>query len=167
MRLTALMMFAWLGMGIAINGYAADDYDLFSGVSLASVRSTQGEAKNYSAGITGIYSVRYLDKYYGFEIQGGYFGKSGPYTSNVEADLTAIGLLPLWHSGISLYGKVGAAEVISSTLTTNTGLTYGAGAEFLFNRTVVRLGYQHFDVGNNSLPHPVAANLVGVTVLVK
>lgn len=167
MKSTALMMFACLGIGLSINGYAADDYDLYSGFSLDSVRSRQGTIKNYSAGFTGIYSARYIDKFYGFEIQGGYFGKSGPYTSNVEADLTAIGFLPIWSSGLNFYGKVGAAEVISSTFATNTGLTYGAGAEFLFDRSLVRLGFQHFDVGNSSLPHLVVTNLIGVTVMVK
>lgn len=167
MKKIALVLFAWFGIGMAMNAVADDIFDIFTGLSLDSAQSTQNGAKNSSAGFTGILSTREIGKYYGFEVQGGYFGKSGPFTSNVEADLSVVGLLPLGASGFKLYGKVGAADVFSSMSVNNLGLTYGAGVEYRRNRTALRLGFQHFKVGNNTLSPSLSTNLIGVTVLVK
>jgi len=167
MKKIALLLFAWFGISVAMGAFAEDDFDLFTGFSLDSARSTQNGVKNYSAGLSGIYSTRYTDKHYGFEIQGGYFGKSGQFTSNVEADISVIGLLTLGSSGINLYGKIGFADVFSTSSANNTGLTYGAGVEYQRNVMALRLGLQHFNVGNNSMSPSISTNLIGVTVLVK
>jgi len=167
MKKLALLLFAWFGISVAVGAFAEDDFDLFTGLSLDSARSTQNGVKNSSAGLTGIFSTRYIDKHYGFEVQGGYFGKSGQFTSNVEADLCAIGLLPLGGSGINLYGKIGFADVFSTTSENNTGLTYGAGVEYQRNVMALRLGLQHFNVGGNTQLTSVRTNLIGIAVLVK
>lgn len=110
MKKVALALFTWSGIGMAMNAVAGE---AFSGFTLDSAQSTQNVMKNSSAGLTGLLSLR-PSEYYGYEWQGGFFGKSGPFTSNVEVDLSAIGLLPLGDSGFKLYGKAGLADVYSS-----------------------------------------------------
>jgi len=146
---------------------AEDAVEVYTGASLNAARSTFNGVKNNSAGITGLLSARYPGKYYGFEIQGGYFGRSGPYSANAEVDLCAVGLLPLGSSGIVLYGKAGAADVLSSSIANNANLTYGGGVELQVKNTAVRLGAQHFSVGLGSRTSSVRTNLIGVTLLFK
>ncbi len=160
---------AWALLGalcVAQAARAEDAVDVYTGLALNGARSTLNGASNNSAGIGGLLSARYVGKYYGFEVQGGYFGKSGPYTSNGEVDLCALGLLPL-GGGIVLYGKAGAADVVSKPYVNNTNITFGAGVEVEFGKAAIRLGAQHFYVGAGSRTSSVGTNLVGVTILMR
>lgn len=173
MKIIALVFFAWFSIGMRANAVGEE---LFGGVSLDSAHSTNNGAKNSSLGFTGLMSPRFT-QYYGLELQAGYFGKSGPFTRNVEIDLTGVGFLPLGGAGFNLYGKAGAADVYSwssysvgsaSSISANkVGLTYGAGLEFQRKNWALRVGFQRFNVGNNTLSPSLTTNLSGITLLVK
>lgn len=83
--------------------------------------------------------------------------------------LSAVGSLPLSHS-FSLFAKVGygqskleAAAVSFSE--TNSGVVYGAGAQFNIGQKVgIRLAYDKFKVGSTD---PVDSALKSVGVLIK
>lgn len=157
-------------VALSISPDASADGALFEGFSLASAQSAQDGVKSSGTGFTGVLSLR-PNQYYGYELQGGLFSRSGPFDSNVEVDVSVAGLLPLGDSGLKLYGKAGVADVYSSTsnnVTANTlGVTYGAGVEYQRNKTAIRVGFQHFNVGNNTLSPALSTNLVGVTILVQ
>jgi opacity protein-like surface antigen len=168
MKKITLVLLAWFGIGMTMNAVAGEG-SVFSGFSLDSAQSTENGVKNSSFGFTGLASFR-PNEYYGVELQGGYLGKSGPFTTNVEVDLSAVGLLPLGDSGFKLYGKAGVADVYSSlsaVTANNLGLTYGAGVEFQRNKGAIRLGFQHFNVGNNTLSPSLSTNLIGITFMSK
>lgn len=141
---------------------------VYTGLSLDSAQSTQNGVKNSSFGLTGLISLRPSD-YYGYELQAGYFGKAGPFNSNTELDGAAAGFLPLGESGFSLYGKAGLAWVYSSAgagmTASKFGVTYGAGIEYHRNTGAIRLGFQHFNVGNDTLAPSLSTNLIGITFL--
>ena len=164
MKKIARVLFTWFGMVLAMNAVAGNVLDIYTGLSIDSARSSLHDS---SAGLTAILSSRYTDKNYGYEVQGGYFGKSGTFTANIKADLCAIGLLPLGSGGLNLYGKFGAAEVLSTMNVHNLSPTYGAGVEYQRKGMAFRLGIQHFSVGNSSLSSSLSTNLIGVTLLVK
>jgi len=126
MRKVALALLVFFGIGIAMNAVAADVY---TGFSLDTVRSSGNGANNSSAGFTGLISAR-PNEYYGYEVQGGIFGKAGPFSMNAEDDFSVAGFLPLGNSGINLYGKAGVDAIYSSGNVFNTGFTYGAGVEY-------------------------------------
>jgi hypothetical protein len=44
-------------------------------------------------------------------------------------------------------------------------VTYGAGVEFKRNRGAIRVGFQHFNVGNNELSPSLSENMIGVSIL--
>lgn len=166
MKRAVLLLSVWIGFSAALDARAEDAVDVFTGVSLNAARSTQNGVTNRSGGIAGMLSARYPGKYYGFEIQGGYFGRAGQYSANAEIDVCALGLLPLGGSGITLYGKAGAADVLSSTLANNVSVTYGAGIEYQVKSAALRFGAQHFSLGG-PLHTTVRTNIIGLTVLVK
>lgn len=105
--------------------------------------------------------------YYGYEVQGGIFGKIGPFSSSGEVDFSVAGFLPFGQSGINLYGKAGVDDFYSSQNVNNEGVTYGGGIEYQHGKVAVRLGLQHFNVGNNALSPSLSTKLIGVTFLVK
>ncbi|MGA7748697.1 MAG: hypothetical protein WCA63_00985 [Gallionella sp.] len=146
-----------------MNAAALDD---FVGLSLDSVKSSENGVNNSSAGFTGMISAR-PNEYYGYEVQGGIFGKIGPFSSSGEVDFSIVGFLPLGDSGINLYGKGGVDAFYSSGNVDNNGLTYGAGIEYQRGKGAVRLGFQHFDVGNSTQSPSLSTRLIGVTFLVK
>ena len=160
MKKAVLAMLAGLGIGMAMNAVALEDY---VGVTLDAVRSGENGVNDRSAGFTGMISAR-PNRYYGYEVQGGVFGRIGAYSANSEADFAVAGFLPLAGSGINLYGKAGVDTVYSSGNVFNTGLTYGAGVEYQRGESVLRLGYQHFNAGQSPSS---GARLVGITFLVK
>ena len=166
MKKIARLLLAGFGLVVSASAVADNGYDLFSGVSLSSVRSYANGVTNTSAGLAGILSARRTDKHYGFELQGGYFGRGGQFTPNIEFDLSAIGLLPLGGSGINLYGRIGLADFITHVSSNFAVLTYGAGVEFQSAKSVFRLGWQHFNVGGNVQPSSTRINVIGVAVLV-
>lgn len=159
------LLLSCFSLAASCDAFAGDGYDFYSGVSLVSVRTTQNGVKNTSAGLTGILSPRYTGKHYGFELQGGYFGRGGQFTPNIEIDLSVIGLLPLGGSGINLYAKTGLADFITRTSSNNAELTYGAGVEYLRSKVLFRLGWQHFKMGGKTLSASNSTNVVGVAVL--
>jgi len=83
--------------------------------------------------------------------------------------LSAVGSLPLGKV-FSLFAKVGYGQskleiAASSFSETNSGVVYGAGAQFnLGQRVGVRLGYDIFKVGSTT---PVDSSLVSVGALFK
>jgi hypothetical protein len=162
MKKIALATLVSLGM-LSMNAFA--DGDAYNGLSLDYVRSTQ----NDSSALTILKSVR-PNEHYGYEMQFGLFGNSGPFTSNAFVDLSAIGFVPLSDRGLKLYGKAGLVDVYSrGSLGTanNLGLTYGAGFEFPLDNGAIRVGFQHFNVGNNTLSPSLSTNLIGLTILLK
>jgi hypothetical protein len=163
MKKVALVLLACFGIGMAMNAVAADDY---TGFSLDAVHSSENGVNNSSAGFTGLFSAR-PNEYYGYEVQGGIFGKVGPFSSNGEIDFSVAGFLPLGGSGFNLYGKAGVDDFYSSENANNQGLTYGASVEYQRGKGAIRLGFQHFNVGNNTLSPSLSTNLNGVTFLVK
>lgn len=166
MKKIVLVLLACFGTGMTMNAFAVDTY---AGISLDAVQSRYNGTDNSSAGFTGLFSAR-LDEHYGFELQGGLFGKVGPYSSNGEIDLSIVGFLPLGEKGFNLYGKAGVNDFFSSSAGMNIdhpGLTYGAGVEYRYSKGAIRLGFQHFHVGDNIVSPSLSTNLIGVTFLVK
>ena len=163
MKKIALIILACFSIGMTMNAVALEDY---VGFSLDAAKSSENGVNNSSAGFTGMISAR-PNEYYGYEVQGGIFGKIGPFSSNGEADFSIAGFLPLGDSGINLYGKAGVDAIYSSGNVFNTGLTYGAGVEYQRGKGAVRLGFQHFNVGNNTVSPSLSTKLIGVTFLVK
>lgn len=166
MRKTALAALVTLGMS-SMNAFA--DEDAYNGFSVGYVRSTQDGMHNSTSVFTIMRSVR-LHERYGYEMQFGLFGKSGPFTSGGFVDLSAIGLLPLGDKGLQLYGRAGLVDVYAQGPpggANNLGLTYGAGFEYPRENGLVRLGFQHFNVGNNTLSPSLSANLFSLTLLLK
>lgn len=166
MKKIALATLISLGM-LSMNAFA--DGDAYNGFSLSYVRSTQNDVNTSSSALAILRSVR-PNEHYGYEMQFGLFGNSGPFTSNAFVDLSAIGFVPLSDSGLKLYGKAGLVDVYSrGSLGTanNFGLTYGAGFEFPRENGVVRVSFQHFNVGNNTLSPSLSTNLIGLTLLLK
>ena len=162
MKKIALATLVSLGM-LSMNAFA--DGDAYNGLSLDYVRSTQ----NDSSALTILKSVR-PNEHYGYEMQFGLFGNSGPFTSNAFVDLSAIGFVPLSDRGLKLYGKAGLVDVYSrGSLGTanNLGLTYGAGFEFPLDNGAIRVGFQHFNVGNSTLSPSLSTNLIGLTILLQ
>lgn len=166
MKKTVLVLLACFGIGMTMNAFAVDTY---VGISLDAVQSRYKGTNNSSAGFTGLFSVR-LNEHYGYELQGGIFGKVGPFSHNGEIDLSIVGFLPLDERSLYLYGKAGVNDFFSSSSGVNVdnpGLTYGAGVEYRHSKGAVRLGFQHFNVGNNIVSPHLSANLIGVTFLFK
>jgi hypothetical protein len=166
MKKIALATLVSLGM-LSMNAFA--DVDAYNGFSLDYIRSTQNGMNNDSSALTILKSVR-PNEHYGYEMQFGLFGTSGPFTSNAFVDLSAIGFVPLSDRGLKLYGKAGLVDVYSrGSLGTanNLGLTYGAGFEFPLDNGAIRVGFQHFNVGNNTLSPSLSTNLIGLTILLK
>lgn len=168
MKKVALVLLACFGICITVNAFAADTY---AGISLDAVRSRYNGVNNSSSGFTVLLSAR-QNEHYGYELQGGLFGKVGPFSSNGEIDLSVIGFLPLDDSGFNLYGKAGVNDFVSSSSLShgninNVGLTYGAGVEYQRGKGAARLGIQHFNVGNNTLSPSLSTNLIGITFLFK
>ena len=160
MKKVVLVILACFSIGMTMNAVALEDY---VGFSLDAAKSSENGVNNSSAGFTGIISAR-PNEYYGYEVQGGTFGKIGPFSSNGEADFSIAGFLPLGDSGINLYGKAGVDAIYSSGNIFDTGLTYGAGVEYQRGNGAVRLGFQHFNVGKSP---SLSTKLIGVTFLVK
>jgi hypothetical protein len=160
MKKVVLVILACCGIGMTMNAVALEDY---VGFSLDAVKSSENGANNSSAGFTVMISAR-PNEYYGYEVQGGIFGKTGQYSVSGEVDYSMAAFLPLGNSGINLYGKAGADATYSSGNVSSTGLTYGAGVEYLRGKGVVRMGFQHFNLGKNP---SIDTKLVGVTFMVK
>jgi hypothetical protein len=160
MKKTALSILACLGMAITMNAVALEDY---VGFSLGAVKSSVSGVDDTSPAVTTMISAR-PNKYYGWEVQAGLLGKTGPFSASGEADFSVAGFLPLGNSGINLYAKGGADAIYSSGSVFRTGLTYGAGVEYQGSKGIVRLGVQHFDIGKSP---SFGAQMIGVTVLVK
>lgn len=164
MKNIALAMCVMLGW-ISMNAFA--DGDAYNGFSLDYVRSTQNGVNDSSSAAAILRSVR-PNEHYGYEMQFGLIGKSGPFTSSTSLDFCAIGVVPLNNRGLKLYGKAGLADVYSRGLpgrANNLGLTYGAGFEFFREKDIVRVGFQHFNVGNNTLSPSLGTYLIGLTLL--
>jgi hypothetical protein len=160
MKNVVLAILACYGIGMTMNALALEDY---VGFSLGAVKSSENGQDNSSAGFTVMISAR-PNEYYGYEVQGGIFGETGKYSVSGEMDYSMAAYLPLGSSGINLYGKVGADGIYSSGNVSSTGWTYGAGVEYLRGKGIVRLGFQHFDLGKNP---SLSTKLVGVTFLVR
>jgi hypothetical protein len=160
MKKVALAILACFSMGMTMNAAALEDY---VGFSLGSVKSSDNGENYSSAAVTSIISAR-PNKFYGWEVQGGLLGKIGPYSATGEVDFAVTGILPLGNSGINLYGKAGVDALYSSGKIFNTDLTYGAGVEYQGSKSIVRLGYQHFNVGDTP---SLSAELIGITYMVK
>jgi opacity protein-like surface antigen len=85
-------------------------------------------------------------------------------------DISAVAFMPVSDSKFKLYGKAGLADVYSRGslgAANNLGLTYGAGVEFSRDTGIVRIGFQHFNVGNGTLSPSLSTNLIGLTLLLK
>lgn len=150
---------------LSMNAFA--DSDAYNGFSLGYVSSTQNGVNNSSSAVAIMRSVR-PNEHYGYEMQFGIIGNSGPFTSNTFVDLSAIGIMPLNKKGLKLYGKAGFADVYSKGLlgnANNLSLTYGAGIEFPRENGIIRVGFQRFNVGNNTLSPSLSATLIGLTLL--
>jgi hypothetical protein len=166
MKKIALATLVSLGM-LSMNAFA--DSAVYNGLSLDYIRSTWNGMNNDSSALTILRSVR-PNEHYGYEMQFGLFGNSGPFTSNAFVDLSAIGFVPLSDRGLKLYGKAGLVDVYSrGSLGTanNLGLTYGAGFEFPLDNGAIRVGFQHFNVGNSTLSPSLSTNLIGLTILLQ
>lgn len=163
MKKAARVLLACVGICTATSAVATDVY---TGFSLDAVRSSESGINNSSGGVTALISAR-PNPYYGYEVQGGIFGKIGPFSSSGEADFTVAGFLPLGQSGINLYGKAGVDDFYSSQNVNNEGVTYGAGIEYQHRKGAVRFGFQHFNVGNGTLSPSLSTKLIGITFLVK
>lgn len=164
MKKIALAALAPLGM-LTMNAFA-DGY-AYNGFSVHYVHSVQNSVSNSSSAVAYVRSVR-PSQHYGYEMQLGLIGKSGPFTASTSVDLSAIGLVPLGGRGLKLYGKAGLVDVYSRGTpgsANNLGLTYGAGFEFPREDGVVRVSFQHFNVGNNTLSPSLSTNLIGLTLL--
>ncbi len=165
MKIFTLTTLISLGL-LSMNAFA--DGDTYSGFSVDYVRSTQNGVNDSSSALAILKSVR-PDEHYGYEMQFGLFGSSGPFTSSTFVDISAIGLVPLNNKGLKLYGKAGVADVYSRGLpgkANNLGLTYGAGIEYPRGNGAIRIGFQHLNVGNNTLSPSLSTNLIGLTLLI-
>lgn len=166
MKKFAVLLFVGAVMCVAAMDAAAGD--VFTGLSIASAQSTGSGVKNSSTGFSGLLSMRQND-HVGLELQAGIFGKSGPFTSNTEVDGALAGFVPLGSSQVSLFGKAGLAWVYSSAgsgiTASKLGLTYGGGIEYQHNKSAIRIGFQHFKVGNDALSPALGTNMVGITFL--
>jgi len=160
MKKAALVTLACFGFGMTMNAIALEDY---VGFSLDAVKTSENGASNTAAGITTMISAR-PNEYYGWEVQGGILGKTGPYSASGEADFCIAGFVPLGKSNINLYGKAGGVATFSSGGVYNSALTYGAGIEYLSGKSVVRLGFQDLDVGKSP---SLSTRLIGITWMVK
>lgn len=153
-----------MALGFVTTSFAEE---ALSGGSLVSAKSSQNGIHNSALGFTGIVSIRPTE-YYGYEFQLGMFGESGPFKQNALVDGAVVGILPLGDGGFRLYGKAGLADVFSQTTSVsanNLGFTYGAGVEFKRNKTALRIGFQHYTVGNDTLSPSLSTNLVGLSIL--
>ena len=160
MKKAALAILACFSIGMSINAIALEDY---VGFSLDAVKTSENGINNSAAGITTMISAR-PNESYGWEVQGGILGRTGPYSASGEADFCIAGFVPLGKSNINLYGKAGGVATFSSGGVYHSGLTYGAGVEYLGGKSVVRLGFQNFDVGKSPT---LNTKLIGITLLVK
>ena len=141
--------------------------ELLNGITLSAAQSTQAGSNNDSYGLNGLASIR-TNSYYATEFQLGLIGKTGQFDRSVLLDGTAVGFLPLGNSGTSLFGKAGFAIIYSvepNNLVYVFSPTYGAGIEIKDKSKAYRLVYQHYDVGNTSLSHPVSTNLIGISLM--
>jgi hypothetical protein len=168
MNMRKVVLVILTSLGLTMNVFADD---IFSGMTLDSAQSTQNGTSTSSFGFTGILSRR-LSEFYGYELQTGLFGNSGPFNGNAFVDATALVLLPLGGKGFKLYGKAGLADVFSWNSkanfdANNFGVTYGAGVEFQKNRAAFRLGFQHYYVGDDKLSPSLSTNLIGISVLLQ
>jgi hypothetical protein len=160
MRKLTLALLASLGM--CSTGAFADGV-AYSGFALYFGRSTQPGEQSVASGL-GIVRTRRLSEYYGYEMQIGMFDNSGPYTANTFAELSAIGIMPLGGSGYKLYGKLGIADVYSTgsvEAANKLGPTYGAGVEFVREVGIIRVGIQHFNLGNTP---SLRTNMIGLSL---
>jgi hypothetical protein len=167
-KMKKILLAVFVLFGFALNVLADELYD---GMSLDLAQSTQNGSSNSSFGFTGILSKR-LSEFYGYELQTGLFGDSGPFNGNALVDTSAVGLLPMGSNGLKLYGKVGLADVFSWNSKTNLdannlGVTYGAGLEFQKNKAAFRAGFQHYNVGDDKLSPSLSTNLIGISVLLR
>jgi hypothetical protein len=160
MKKVALAILACFSMGMTMDAVALEDY---LGFSLGAVKSSDNGVDYSSAAFSSILSAR-PNKYYGWEVQGGLLGQIGPYSVTGEADFCIAGFLPLGKSGINLYGKAGVDALFSSGKIFNTDLTYGAGVEYQDGKSILRLGYQHFNVGDSP---EISAELFAITMMLK
>lgn len=143
------------------------DSETNNGFSLGYARSTQNGVNNSSSALAIMRSVR-PNEHYGYEMQFGIIGSSGPFTSNTFVDLSVIGVVPLNNNGLKLYGKAGIADVYSKGMlgnANNLGLTYGAGIEYPRENGIIRIGFQHLNVGNNTLSPSLSSTLIGLSLL--
>lgn len=166
MKKIALAVLVSMGM-LSTNTFA--EGDAYKGLSVYFGRSTLPAEKSVSTGLA-IMKSRRPTEYYGYEIQAGLFDNSGPFTTNAFVELSAIALAPLGGSGFTLYGKAGLADVYStgsSESANKLGFSYGAGVEFLREVGIIRVGYQHFNLGNNSYSSSLGTNLIGLTLLLR
>lgn len=141
--------------------------ELLDGLTLSSAQSAQGGDNSYSTGLSGLVSMR-PSPYYGTDFQLGVFGKSGPFDYSICLDGAAVAYLPAGSSGINLYAKAGLANIYSFTsngTASNLAPTYGAGVEIKGKTNAVRLGFQHYNVGNASLNPSLSSNLIGISYL--
>ena len=165
MKKIALATLVSLGM-LSMNAFA--DSAVYNGFSLDYIRSTWNGMNNDSSALTILRSVR-PNEHYGYEMQFGLFGNSGPFTSNAFVDLSAIGFVPLSGRDLKLYGKAGLADVYSrgSETANKLGLTYGAGVEFPRDIGKVRVGFQQITVGKGTLSPSRSTYLIGLTLFLK
>ncbi len=153
---------------LSMNAFA-DDRDPFYGFTLAYVQSSQNGKSDSTSEVAISRAVRLTERY-GYEMQFGLFGTIGPYTTSGFVDLTAIGLLPLGESGYTLYGSAGLADVYSrgtSGSANHFAPTYGVGVEFQRSMGVIRVGFQHIDVGNGTLTPVHRTSLFALTLFPK
>lgn len=160
MKKVALIILACFSMGMTMNAVALEDY---LGFSLGAVKSSHNGEDYSSAAFTSMLSAR-PNKYYGWEIQGGLFGQVGPYSATGEVDFCIAGFLPLGKNGINLYAKAGAEALFSSGSKYSSDLTYGVGVEYQDGKNILRLGYQHFNVGASP---KISTELIGITMMLK
>jgi OmpA-OmpF porin, OOP family len=159
---------------------SAEDQGFYAGANLGvgkpNIDTTNGTSKSSSA-VGSIVLGYKINKYVG--VEGQYTG-IGKVTDKINgtakgdaASLAAIGFLPL-NDEFNLYGKLGVARAkttVSSSLApmsdaTRTGVTYGMGAEYNFNKNIgMRLGWDHYNAAvdmTSSNKSNVNANVVSV-----
>jgi len=160
MKKAALAIIACFSIGTANIAVALEDY---VGFSLDAVKTSENGVDHSAAGVTAIISAR-PNKFYGWEVQGGILGKTGPYSASGEADFCIAGFVPLGRSNINLFAKAGGAATFSSGGVYSSGWTYGAGVEYLNGKNVFRLGFQNLDVGKSP---SLSTKLVGISLMFK
>lgn len=152
---------------LSMNAFA--DSDAYNGFSLAYVQSSQNGVSDSTTGVAIMRSVRSTERY-GYEMQFGFFGKVGSYTSNGFVDLSGLGVLPLGGSNYKLYGKAGLADVYSRGdfgSANHFGLTYGLGIETRRDIGKIRVGFQHINVGNGTLSPVHSTSIFALTLFLK